>query len=252
MAEGCLTLRDEIRHQGDWLFRHRSYLPLVITPIFVLALTQADSLEAHHETLDTAWKFFCLALGLAGLGIRALVVGYAPAGTSGRNTVCQKADSLTTTGLYSLVRHPLYLGNFLSMAGVVLFLEVWWFGLVCALAFALYYERIMCAEEAFLEDKFGEHFRQWAQTTPAFLPRLHGWRRPALGFCVRTVLRREYTGIALLTLCFFLVELLGDGLAEHEWQMDPLALVAVGLAALAYVTLLTLKRTTRLLSVPGR
>jgi len=247
-----LTLRDAITRQGDWLFRHRSHLPLVVTPLFLVALTQADGLEAHHETLDTAWKLFCLALGLAGLGIRALVVGYAPAGCSGRNTACQRADSLTTTGLYSLVRHPLYLGNFLAMAGVVLFLEVWWFGLVCTLAFALYYERIMCAEEAFLEGKFGDRFRQWAETTPAFLPRLRGWRPPAMSFCMRSVLRREYTGAALLTLCFFLVELLGDGLAEHEWKLDPLALVAVGLAALSYVTLLTLKRTTRLLSVPGR
>ena len=32
--------------------------------------------------------------------------------TSGRNTHDQVADSLNTSGIYSIVRHPLYVGNF--------------------------------------------------------------------------------------------------------------------------------------------
>lgn len=248
-----MALRDEMKRQGDWLFRYRTYVPLVILPLLILALGQADSLEARAGSLlDHCWKVLCILVGLSGLAVRGLVVAHAPAGTSGRNTKEQVAASLTTTGLYSVVRHPLYLGNFLSAMGVALFLEVWWFALACGLAFWLYYERIMLAEEAFLEERFGDEFRSWAAGTPAFIPRLSGWRQPALGFSLRNLLRREYTGMALLVTCFCLADLLSDGVTARNWAVDlPLA-TALTAAAVVYVTLLTLKRTTRLLEVEGR
>ena len=248
-----MVLRDQMHQQGDWLFRRRSYLPLAIVPLLALALGQADSLEARGGSLlDHGWKVFCLVISVAGLVVRGLVVAHAPAGTSGRGTAKQRADSLNTTGLYSVVRHPLYLGNFLAAMGVAMFLEVWWFAIICALGFWLYYERIMLAEEAFLEAKFGDDFRAWAAATPVFVPRLRGWRRPTLGFSVRNVLRREYTGFALLIASFCAADVLADGVTRRDWQPDASLAAALTVAGLVYITLLTLKKTTRLLEVQGR
>lgn len=56
-------------------------------------------------------------------------IGQVPKGTSGRNTSQQVADTLSTDGVYSVVRHPLYLGNFLMCMGVSMmphqYLLVW-------------------------------------------------------------------------------------------------------------------------------
>ena len=39
-----------------------------------------------------------------------------------------------------------------------------------SLLFWLYYERIMFAEERFLERKFGEHYVRWSNSISAFIP----------------------------------------------------------------------------------
>ncbi len=58
-----------------------------------------------------------MVISFFGLALRVIVVGHAPYGTSGRNTREQVADTLNTTGMYSIVRHPLYLANYLIILG---------------------------------------------------------------------------------------------------------------------------------------
>jgi protein-S-isoprenylcysteine O-methyltransferase Ste14 len=187
-------LRQELERQGDWLFRWRSYLPLPVIALLLPALWHFRYPEGSYS-LHLLWTSFCLLVALSGLAVRAMAVGHAPRGTSGRNTRLQKADSLNTTGLYSVVRHPLYVGNALMWLGVALFPRSLWMLGVTMLAYWLLYERIMLAEETFLSRKFGAAYDEWAARTPAFIPRLSGWREPALPFCWRTVLRREYSGL---------------------------------------------------------
>src|SRR2546422_497608 len=81
------------------------------------------------------------------------------------------------------------------------FLPIILIPLIDVLAFWLYYERIMFAEEAFLRQKFGETYQRLAATTPAFFPRFGQWRKPSLPFSWRNVMRREYTALMLLILC---------------------------------------------------
>ena len=60
-------------------------------------------------------------------------MGFAPRGTSGRNTLGQVAEVLNTSGMYSVVRNPLYLGNFVIWLGLALFIKVWWCILIVVL-----------------------------------------------------------------------------------------------------------------------
>ena len=129
---------------------------------------------------------------LAGLALRAFTVGSVPSRTSGRNTHGQVAASLNVTGMYSLTRNPLYLANCMIYVGVLLYSQDLLLTLAFTLFLVVYYERIILAEEAFLLERFGDAYRRWAAEVPVFLPRLHGWRRPALPFSLRSVLRREY------------------------------------------------------------
>lgn len=240
-------LTQEMSKQGSFLFRWRSYLPLLGLPLVVLAMTNFRYPFGSH-LYDILWDLFSLGVSLSGLTIRVLTIGLVPPGTSGRNTKCQKATMLNTTGAYSLVRHPLYLGNFVIVAGASLFVRNFWFSLVVALGYALYYERIIYAEESFLLEKFGKEFTEWARRTPLIIPSFRSYTPPDLPFDWRMVLRREYSGFFGIVATFTFLEILGDYVLRGALVADPLwiAIFAVGLVT--YLTLMFLKKKTSVLT----
>src|SRR5688500_12554162 len=108
-----MSLHDTMVKHGHTMFRYRSYLPLLIAGPLLVAMKESIYWESVvGDGLEDVWVFLCFLLSLFGLWIRAKTVGHVPGGTSGRNTASQRAHHLNTTGLYSIVRNPLYLGNF--------------------------------------------------------------------------------------------------------------------------------------------
>jgi protein-S-isoprenylcysteine O-methyltransferase Ste14 len=243
-----MPLREELEKHGDFLFRWRSYLPILILPFLVFALPYSAYMqELLGKRFDLFIEILSLAVALSGVGLRCLTIGYARSGTSGRNTKRQRAAVLNMTGMYSIVRHPLYLGNFLIFFGILLFVQVWWFVLIGLLSFWLYYERIMLREEGFLRSKFEKDYLNWANETPAFFPRLSSWRWPRERFSWKTVLRKEYTGFFLVTIVFAFLEYIRDVIVMGEKELDMafVGLFATGLVV--YLILRSLKKWTRLL-----
>jgi protein-S-isoprenylcysteine O-methyltransferase Ste14 len=188
-----MALKEEFEKVGNWLFRWRSYLPLFLAGIILTGMRNFEYPGNSHY-LDRVWELLCLAISFLGLAMRSYTIGHAPKGTSERNTHSQEAKSLNMTGMYSIVRHPLYLGNLFCWLGVSMFPRVWPVSVIVILAFWIYYERIMFAEEEFLRKKFGEEYEKWANKTPAFFPRLKNWVPNVLPFSIRNVLKREYSG----------------------------------------------------------
>jgi protein-S-isoprenylcysteine O-methyltransferase Ste14 len=246
-----MALMEELEKQGRWLFRWRSYLPLLVLPVVFLALRDSEYLErAVGEMADDLWKGFCVALSFMGLIIRCITVGYAPRGTSGRNTKRQKAEILNTTGTYSIVRHPLYLGNFIIMLGISLFIQVWWSTVISVLAFWLYYERIIIAEEKFLRGEFWDLYLDWSEKIPAFSPKLRKWEKPSLPFSFKAVFTREYTTFFVIITTFSLIDITEDIFVEGELDLAWIMVFAAGF--ILYSTLRFLKKKTKILYVEGR
>lgn len=202
-----MVLKEQYEVSGNWLFRHRSYMPLLV---IALAMPAAASAGFVEDRLDHLWEYVCIAVSLLGLFIRAYTVGYAHRGTSGRNTTHQKAEVLNTTGMYSVVRHPLYVGNFVIWLGISMFLKLWWFSLIVALVYWIYYERIIFAEEEFLLKKFGTEFLDWASKTPVFIPNFRNWKPSKRHFALKTVLKREQSGLMGIASTFAFLAVLRD------------------------------------------
>ncbi|MBP9038400.1 MAG: DUF1295 domain-containing protein [Candidatus Syntrophosphaera sp.] len=243
-----MEIQEEFEKTGNWLFRWRSYLPLVLIPLFLLAMEQYHYLNNSEES-DNIWELICLLISFFGLSIRVWTVGCTPSRTSGRNTRSQIADTLNTTGMYSLVRHPLYLGNFLMILGIVLFTRHLWLILIYILLFVLYYERIIYAEEAFLKRKFGNDFIVWAKKTPAFIPKFNNYYPPAHNFNWKKALKNEYNGFAALLLSMFALELYGDWLIKHKIDLDLHWIILVGIAVFTWIMVRFLKKYTRVLDI---
>jgi protein-S-isoprenylcysteine O-methyltransferase Ste14 len=246
-----VALQQEIVREGNWLFRWRSFLPLILLAFVLIVMGEYQYL-AGHGALDLVWGISCILLSTVGLGIRVFTAGYAPATTSGRNTQGQEAGVLSTTGVYSIVRHPLYLGNFIMWLGMSMFPHIWWVAVIFVLAFWLYYERIMCAEESFLHEKFGASFVEWAERTPPFIPNVRLWKAPGLPFSIRTALRREYNGFFAMVATFFLLEMRGDFAVTGEFQVDTWWVVLLAASFMIWIVLRTLKKRTAILDVEGR
>jgi len=236
-----LQLAVEFRRAGDWLFRRRSHLPLLLLVLVHLDMLHFSYLAGSH-VWDRVWELLCLGVSLLGLGIRVVTIGYRPHGTSGRNTRALLAESLNTEGIYSVTRHPLYLGNYFNWLGLALFTHDWWLPVIVSLAFWLYYERIMFAEESFLEEKFGETYATWAARTPAFVPRFRSFRPPERRFSWRTVFRSEYSGLFAIVAVFTYMEILGDLVVEKRLVLDGMWMWLFAVNLVIYLTLRTLKR----------
>lgn len=245
-----MPLAEEFERSGAWLFRRRSYLPLALVVLLVVSLKTYTYPNGGHA-LDLAWEILCMAVSFAGVAVRVLTAGYAPRGTSERCTRRQIAAELNISGVYAIVRHPLYFGNFLIALGVFSFLRIWWLVLIYGLIFCLYYERIMFAEEKFLREKFGEAFMAWAATTPAFLPDPRKWKSPDLSFSWKAVLRREYRTPFYIIATMFALEVLTDLRVNHRLGFDLLwALLFVG-ALMFFLVIRFIQKRTKCLEVEG-
>jgi protein-S-isoprenylcysteine O-methyltransferase Ste14 len=245
-----MALREEFESQGNWLFRWRSYLPLLLLPLFIVALRESITFEKiFGNTAKNYFQMFCICVSFVGLFIRCLTIGYIASGTSGRNTKTQKAESLNTKGIYATVRHPLYLGNFIIFFGLVLFVKVWWFVIICSLLYWIYYERIMYREEEFLRKKFGETYITWAERTPAFLPKLNKWQRPDLTFSVKKVLQREYIGFFEIIACFTILHYALSYFNTNRFTFELGWALFFGFGLLSFIVLRILKKATKVLEV---
>lgn len=240
-------------NQGDWAFRWRSIAPAVLMiPAVIVALMDVQYFLDSH-TYDQWWDLFAISFVVAGLGIRVWTTGHTPRRTSGRNTKGQVADSLNTRGIYSIVRNPLYLGNFVGGLGVILLLHSLWLTLYYVLAFALYFERVILVEERFLLRKFGDSYRQWAEKTPAFFPLiLRKYQPDELPFCLRTVLRREYITVAMTVLLLFVMEVGEDTMIQGEIILDSRWLIIAAINGGMFLFFRVVSKRTRWLSRVGR
>lgn len=199
-----MTLIELFENQGKILFRWRSYIPILVGILCLFQLPKVQWINGNY-TWNALYGFVCFGISFLGQWIRFLVVGTTPSQTSGRNTKTQIADTLNQTGMYSLVRNPLYLGNFLMYLGVVLLVRDVYIIIIFLLFFAIYYERIIFAEESFLKNKFGNIYIEWASKTPVFIPKWKGYIPPSLPMSWKTAIRREYQGLFgfILVYCLF-------------------------------------------------
>jgi protein-S-isoprenylcysteine O-methyltransferase Ste14 len=238
-----MRLLDHFARSGDALFRWRGQLPLLLLPAFILALTDTRW-PAEPTPALRAWQIAGLLVALSGLAIRVAAIGTAPAGTSERSTTNPRASMLRTSGLYSVVRHPLYLGNTLTAAGLAAFTGAWYLPIIVVLAGLLYHERICTREEVFLEEKFGREFLDWAARVPAALPRLSAHVPSATPFAWRRVLGREYHALMVIGASVFVLDVARSALATGRLLLDPAWTALFAVTAVIFLACSLLKKTT--------
>lgn len=239
-------LKEQLQRQGAFLFRWRGILPILFLFLFIPALLDTTV----HPFIKAGWSILCEFLSVfasfLGLFVRCFTQGFASPKTSGRARR-MKAQSLNTEGMYSCVRHPLYLGNFLIFLGFCLFTGNPWLVLSSSVLFFLFLERVIAAEEAFLEERFGEKFLVWARSTPTLLPNLKRWKRPNVPFSFKRAIRKEYHTAFLVATVFAGLDSLRTLLRSGDFLPRPFFRTMFLLCLLLYVIVRLLSKKTTVL-----
>ena len=90
--------------------------------------------------------------------------------STGSSAPLQEKHRLIQHGAYSVVRHPMYLGYWLVMLGVLLIYRTWTPLVLLIMTVPSFYRRAW-REEISLEEMFGEKWQAYAARVPMFLLR---------------------------------------------------------------------------------
>ena len=161
----------------DNLYRFRGYiLGLLAGLLLVLPGIGFPSRQTLGQSADSLqyfmlWFPFILSETLLLLSILLRIQARRSIGehTRGRK---HDADQVVTWGVYSKIRHPLYLSNTGVGVSFVLFhLGFSWETLLFVFVLVVYERLLAKMEDRYLETKFGETWQNWKLETPAFVPR---------------------------------------------------------------------------------
>ena len=223
-----MSAQNQLEKLGNQFFKYRGQIPVLF---FLAAFILMHFFPMYQNWLNLNYTITAIGLVVLGHIIRALAVGKRAAHTSGRNRDEQVAEAVNSTGIYSMVRHPLYLGNITTYIGWAVFTGIDWLVPLFLVLFVAYYRLIIYAEEQFLTRKFGQAYLDWKSQTPLLLPAFWKFKANPQTFSIKVVLENEYPGWAAsmttaLVLIWFQVYLLGR-LAENQVVLAAMALFIV-------------------------
>ncbi|HUI42490.1 MAG TPA: isoprenylcysteine carboxylmethyltransferase family protein [Terriglobia bacterium] len=114
------------------------------------------------------WALAAALLTCAGIAIA--IWARAILGGNWSGTVTLKRDhTLTRTGPYAIVRHPIYSGILLALAGTALAVGEWRGPLAVGIAFAMFLVKLR-TEERFMTEQFGREYEAYRYATRALIP----------------------------------------------------------------------------------
>ncbi|MFQ5487657.1 MAG: methyltransferase family protein [Gammaproteobacteria bacterium] len=169
----------------SYVFEYRHELTTIIAVFsmmvfFVGSRQHQAGLSGFPEML--AYNYAGWLLIIAGIALRlwaALYIG----GNKNRR--------LVRAGPYSLIRNPLYFGNFLSAIGVMLLSESLSASLLMGMGLFVIYRGTIAHEEAKLLGFFGDEYREYIRTVPRLWPRLADIRTLLREGCCDTISYRN-------------------------------------------------------------
>ncbi len=119
--------------------------------------------------LSTPILHLMVSIFLTAFGAWFGIEGARTTGMEVAETHC-KPEKLKTTGVYSVVRHPQYLGWILSHLGLSVFLSAWYSMLFTPILIMLIY-LISRKEEDELIREFGEEYSDYQERVPMLIPK---------------------------------------------------------------------------------
>lgn len=189
---------------GNFFFRHRNVLfPVVF--LFV-AFTMRPKLMMGSIISDRLLVGCGAALAIVGQIVRLVTIGFQYIHRGGKNRQVY-ANRLVSGGIYGVVRNPMYLGNALIAIGMTIYIGARLAYLFVIPFFLFVYQAIVCAEEEYLQKKFGSEYEEYCAKVNRFVPSLAAVRQSFSGmrFDWKRTVRKDMGTVVGLTMGLILV-----------------------------------------------
>jgi len=184
---------------GDFLFKHRSFTPI---PLIIIVILFFRPIECGKFNLIL--NLCGLMISIVGEIVRVLGVGFSFSGTSGRENYL-RADNLNMTGIYSIVRNPLYIGNVLIYSGMLVVFSNLFAILIFSIFIILQYYFIIFSEEDYLMEKYGKDIALYFKNVSRIVPNFKNYKKPILKFSLKKVIFNENDSIFNILMMFVLI-----------------------------------------------
>ena len=152
-----------MRKASEILYRFRGYI-LALFAVALLACPAAPFPQNYSRMAEVGPYIGTLLFYVLGIALRIRArqfIGQHPRGST------HEAATLVTTGPYAHMRHPLYTSNtYIALGAIFFHLGVSELFHIFIIAIVLFEFALARAEDRFLEEKFGDTWRAWAQRTP--------------------------------------------------------------------------------------
>lgn len=163
---GAVLQRPKQRRDDPWWFW--LVLAAAVATVFWLG-PYGDRRGAAVLPESDAVRYAGLVLFLAGAAVR--LTARVTLGARHLPVVGEiEGHQLQTQGIYRFVRNPSYLGGIVATLGLALIFRSG-AGVIAAVAVAAALRARLVREEAFLAERFGDEWREYAARVPRFMPR---------------------------------------------------------------------------------
>lgn len=242
-----MALLEEFEKQGRGLSKYGKGIPFTVLMIAYILLLKGERYPASFYFQETfaeeLYEDLCVILSLVGFAIYSYSLGAATVPplkrTKGRAT-----DSYQQTGIYSVVRHPKYIGMVTMWMGPALITGFLWFEIAYWLFCWLYYERIMAAEETNTRSLLSPIYRNVADKTPAFIPNILLFKKPQFPFDWRKAVLREDNQLTYVTVAFFIFDFSSEMIDEKP-ELNRFIILVLSLTILLNIAITGYKRIGR-------
>ena len=160
------------RHRSRTYEEKRSFSWISITIVVSIALS-VQLTRWGWFVVPTEWRFIFEVVGLLvyTLGISLRYLGSIALGDQfTRNISIDRNQPLISHSVYRSMRHPLYVGLFLLLIAVPIYLANWLMMIVAGgLMYFVLHQRIQL-EEAKMEELLGERYLEWKAERGKFFP----------------------------------------------------------------------------------
>ncbi len=150
------------RWTAGWLF---VLLAALVAWIALYSWWGPERLGVWSAPPALTWAGWLLAV--AGLGLTSL--GQRHLGESWRIGIDDRPTDLVTTGVYRVVRNPIFSGMLVIIAGLALVMPCPWTIMCCLACVALFGVQVRAEEEHLLK-RHGDRYRAYASSVGRFVP----------------------------------------------------------------------------------
>ncbi len=221
---------------GKFLFKYRSFTPVPL--IIFIVLFFRPMTHPKYDLQIILVGFFLMVLGEV---IRVFSVGFSFPGTSGRENFL-RAENLNISGIYSIVRNPLYVGNIFIYTGILITYSNIYALLVFDLILILQYYFIIKSEENFLFDTYGSEYIKYKDSVNSIIPNFRNYCKPENPFDKVKVILKENDSVFNSFVIFGTLLLYKEYIAAGNIVNKKLYFIYFGILIILYIFIKLLKK----------